>query len=443
MHGRSTLLFIALNLLLTGFYLDTWDNGNTASRMLAVYAKVNTGSFCIDEHHEMTTDKSFIDGHYYSDKAPLPAFLVIPFYKMLRMCGYPAGDRNAVYLLGALVCGVIPFVMLLWLLYREAQRRTAAFPPALLAMLPLYGSFVFIYAGTFYNHVLSALLLLLSYIFMKDKRFMLAGLFAGLAFLTEYIIALVIAVWALQILFNERKLRPVIRFTLGVLPGIALILLYNYIFTGDPFAMLYKFHAFEELHKDYGFSHPTFTSLWGLTFSQYKGLFVYMPFLLIPLFFFAKDAFSRVISLKQAAGNYILSCFVATLLLVSAYFGWWGGWTYGPRLILFAGVLMAYEGIGYISTKTVRPLWIWLTCISGLLITLMAKFTVLYSVPSEVEYPVPELIRGNILPGNFNPNNVLSMLTGSSPATAALVWILLFTASCVILYRAHKHPLHT
>lgn len=436
------------------FYLDTWDNGNTASRMLAVQHAVNDGTFCIDEGHEKTNDKSFINGHYYSDKAPLPTLLVIPFYKIAMMCGYAEdGNGHLIYILGSIICGAIPFSLILLLIViaipsrfsrdEEKQSPEASanlnkkrFSPALI-MCAMFGSFIFIYAGTFYNHVLSGLFLLLAYIHLRKENYLLSGLFAGAGFLSEYIILVVIAIWGIQILINSKKFRNVILFGMGVLPSLLIIMIYNFIFTGSPFDMLYKFHNFEDLHTNYGFSHPTFESLWGLTFGQYKGLLFYTPVLILIFYLFLKQVFLQpfLSTAKNILRSYLGPITIAIILLVSSYFGWWGGWAYGPRLILFIVVLLLYEGFIYLQGKDLHMFSLWTLLLIGLGCAFAAKFTVLYSIPSESYFPFTDTIIPNIKAGNYNGNNILTMFGGVSAGSAAIVFVLLFVVSVIGLER--------
>src|SRR4029450_2807814 len=154
----------------------------------------------MDGYARWTQDKSVIRGHYYSDKAPLSSFVVLPFYAALHVLGLhrPPPNRYEGFkaqILGDLLTGVAPFVAIVCLAYAAA--RSVA-----LAMLPFYGSFIAVYAGAFFGHVLAGFLLLLSYVFLKEKRFAFSGLLAGLAILTEYPLAIAAAAWTVFIFWK-------------------------------------------------------------------------------------------------------------------------------------------------------------------------------------------------------------------------------------------------
>jgi hypothetical protein len=80
-------IFILVQILLSSFYLDIWTNANTTSRALPVITYFEQGTFRMDKYHELTLDKSFVNGHYYSDKAPLPTLVVMPFFGLALKTG--------------------------------------------------------------------------------------------------------------------------------------------------------------------------------------------------------------------------------------------------------------------------------------------------------------------------------------------------------------------
>ena len=58
---------------------------NTTTRFALVEGIVDLGTTRIDARHEQIGDKSFVDGHYYSDKAPGMAFLgLAPYWVVSR-----------------------------------------------------------------------------------------------------------------------------------------------------------------------------------------------------------------------------------------------------------------------------------------------------------------------------------------------------------------------
>lgn len=443
---QTLVIFILLNLILSSFHLDSWKNDNTTSRILPVVTFFESGTLQIDKYCHLTNDKSHIGDHYYSDKAPLPSLLIIPFFGLCKIIGFISPDNGSyygrhVYIIGSLICGVVPFVLILLLTLKRIAGSTG-FSPWLLGTLPFYSSFLFVFAGTSFNHMLSALFILLAYIFLKDRKYFQAGLFSGLAFLCEYIVAVMIAVWILQILWNEKKLKPLMITGLGLLPSIIMILIYNFMITGNPFTMLYKFHTYQDLHQNYGFSHPSFQSLWGLLFSSYKGMFFYAPVLFLIVFIILKNDYKKSFKdiFKNLLSNYLLiPCFVI-ILVTSAYFGWWGGWTFGPRLILFVAVLLTYEGIIFLSKQDFSKLAFMLLTGIGIILTFSAKITVLYSVPSEVKFPLTGLILPAMKTNQFNDGNLLTYFFHTPPLIANIAWLILFAVTMIYFAKQKAIP---
>lgn len=436
---KVLVYFFLINFIITVFHIDTWNNGNTTSRILPIITYFETGTFQIDKYHQMTCDKAYINGHYYSDKAPLPTLMIIPVFGLLKSLGIISSNNGSylgkhVYALGAIICSIIPFVLLLCFTYFK-HLKNKNYAPALISSLPFYASFIFIYAGTFFNHIISAFFLLVGYIYLKDKRFWLAGMFAGLAFLCDFVIAVFIAVWAFQILWNEKKIKPLLKFCISVFPSIIFILIFNYHFTGSAFTMLYKFSAFQEMNKNYGFRFPTLETIWGILFSSYKGMLFYAPVLLLVIFFSIKKLIKYPLQniLHIITSNYLIIPSSLIILIISSYFLWWGGWSFGPRLVIFIIVLIFYDGLSFISSNLYSKILFWILVFFGLVLSISAKITVLYSIPSEIQFPLTDLLIIAIKSFEFNNGNILTYLFEIKPIIANFLWLILFGFSMFLL----------
>ena len=81
--------FVAVNLLLASYFLDSVPSPNPTSRALPVVTLYEEGRYAIDTYEKFTMDKSFVNGHYYSDKAPLTTWIVLPFYGALKLLHVP------------------------------------------------------------------------------------------------------------------------------------------------------------------------------------------------------------------------------------------------------------------------------------------------------------------------------------------------------------------
>jgi hypothetical protein len=185
--------FFLVNLLLSSFFLDVSMSPNPTSRALPVLVLFEEGTFRIDAYRRLTSDESIINGHYYSDKAPLSSLIVAPFYGLLKIAslaiapyGRPeTGGLVAIVVLGDVLCGSIPFALAmtlsLYALFRRGKQNFR-YRSVLIVIFSWYGSFLFVWSGVYFGHLLAGLFLLLSYIYLVDHRdFFLCGVLLGLS----------------------------------------------------------------------------------------------------------------------------------------------------------------------------------------------------------------------------------------------------------------------
>lgn len=467
------LAFVIANLFLASYFIDIWVTPGSTSRALPVLSLYNDNSLVIDKYEKYSGDKSKVGEHFYSDKAPLPSFIVYPFYVACRALGingvteaevqkrqiyiweslspqwkdgriWTLPESTIVFILGSFLCASVPFVLFLFLAFRYVRKEFPSISPVLLVMLSFYGSFIFVFAGVFSGHLLAGLLLFCSYILVKENRLPIAaGLMMGLAFATEYTVAFIIPLWAVQMYLNKVSIRNIALFALGAVPGGLLIMYYNYTITGSPFKLLYTFvPQANEVYKDaegLGFSYPKGEALWGLLFSQYRGLLFYAPVLLVILWYFVKSK-RRDISnffsgdkssyLGAWARNYLLLACIGYLLIISSHSLWWGGWAYGPRHFIPIAFLLIYEGILLLSKQNVSKIAFFLATAGGLLCAWLAKATKLYMLPDQYKRPVFEVLIPDFTKNKFNANNILTWAFDMQPKTAIWIWLVLFAAAC-------------
>jgi hypothetical protein len=105
---------------------------------------------------------------------------------------------------------------------------------------------------------------------------------------------------------------------------------------------------------------------------------------------------------------------------------WWGGWCWGPRHLTTITVLWLYAGIKAFHHHK-KSIWIaYGLLVIGFIINFLAKSTIAYSAPSDIKFPLLETVMPNLLSGNFNPNNLASLVLGTSPLLASMLFVLLF-----------------
>jgi hypothetical protein len=101
--SRETWAFIlvltfaaAIAVLSARHYVGSWNDG---SRLATVESIVDSGTLAIDDSQfNGTLDKLYIDGHFYSDKSPVPALLLAGIYQLLQsLFGLKASLNSAAF----------------------------------------------------------------------------------------------------------------------------------------------------------------------------------------------------------------------------------------------------------------------------------------------------------------------------------------------------------
>jgi hypothetical protein len=116
-----------------------------------------------------------------------------------------------------------------------------------------------------------------------------------------------------------------LHFILLTLPLAAFFLLYNYWYFGSVTRVGYDQGAFSKAV----WNTPFFEGLAGILMSPSRGLFVYSPVFLFSI--------GGVVIAWRSSGNllyrYVSIAAVAVIALYSKWEIWWGGWSFGPRLL--------------------------------------------------------------------------------------------------------------
>jgi hypothetical protein len=444
---RFPWAFAALNLAVICFHVNLFGGWNQLSRALPLLSVIEEGTLRIDARHELTGDKAFIDGHYYSDKAPATTLLALPLYALARAAlagsryaedgarAYSSRPLDDAIAIGTFVCSVLPFLAILLLFVSRLEERAqpdGVSTPRMVAVWLLYGSFVFVYADYFFGHMLAALLLLLAYrAFVERDAPLAAGLALGGAFVTDYPSLVVLGVWGLQSLWAGRTSRA-LRLGAGALPGILASLLYNWRLTGNPLTPAYKYVSLPEFElqtRAFGFGGPSPEALWELVFGQARGLFFHTPLLLCLLLALPV---AGLLSVKRWATSPVLALLGAYLVVFSSFYMWTGGSCYGPRFLIPVVILLLYRAGQRLVAGPVLPAFVLpLAGGLGLAMNLVVLNTTIH-IPPQTRLPfssflIPYLLRG------FGSDQTLAAHLLPIPLPArALLWcaafgVLLFT----------------
>lgn len=127
-----------------------------------------------------------------------------------------------------------------------------------------------------------------------------------------------------------RRRRAAAWAAIGALPFALITVWVNVLATGSPLVFAQAKH-----YQMGNFDTPLLGGLGGLLFAPSRGLFVYSPFLLLALIGAAREARSSVARGQGGVplGAIGLVATVPLLLLVATWTEWFGGWSYGYRII--------------------------------------------------------------------------------------------------------------
>ena len=405
MSTRRDILLALVLLLCYGFFQQS-PGWNETSRYDLVRALVEDGTTQIDRFQKNTGDKALYAGHYYSDKAPGTALLGVPVYKSLRVvyhrldAGEP-GSKAAIQALAMAESG-IPTTLLVLLLIRFLRPAVGEVWALAIGVGYGLGSMAWPYATLFFGHAASTFCLFAAFYLLwrwrerpNPWRPLVSGALAGCAVLVEMPVVLGVAILGCYALWLGRG--QALRFVLGGIPALLVLLAYNLLTFGGPFTVGYEYSTgFGSLNEQGIISVvlPSWTTASALLFGP-RGLVRFAPwFALAPL---------GILAARRSAvrAEVIVAAAVCCAFLIynSGALNPFGGWTPGPRYLLpslpFAAILVA------VSPPKLRiPTTLLLVFAIGVFFSATATVP---SVPTTYGDPLidlwlPHLLAGQIVP---------------------------------------------
>ena len=338
--SRAGSLLLFASLFVSFSYFNHSDGWNQGVRLAELHAIVLKRTIQIDAYHQRTGDKAFINGHYYSEKAPamvvaaLPSFALTVWMQQLfnvdpdgeigwRVSAWIA-TAGSVGLLAAL--GGVAFFDLLM---KRCDRLTAligTFGCFLGSMAWPYATSLFAHGGTI---GLLSIALWAALGATSIRRDYLAGLAAGFAVASEYPGVFPCAVLGLYLGYTG--LPRMIRFGLGTIPAALLILGNNYVTTGSALSISYGANPnFPEINTGnaMGFNAPNLQVMLWLFASEYRGLFFWSPIMIMSL-----PGLIELLKRERAIAVMVVATTIMILLQVSAFYSAFGGNSFGPRYL--------------------------------------------------------------------------------------------------------------
>ena len=348
--------------------IQALDHGCAQTSTYALVRAIRDGTPHIDRYASETCDKSYRDGHFFSNKAPGLAFAVLPVYAALDVThSRPDSERTLLWILG-LWASVVPAVLMLLMIRRIANRFDAE-TGTLVAVVIGLGTLTLPLATLAFGHILAAALLMAAFAIALDShgeedrlwRLTAAGALAGLAITTEYPAGLVAVVIGIYAATTTRALKRLLAFGLGGAVGLIPLLLYNQWAFGSPNSLSYA-DAVKDVGPGgavdvgnhdagfYGVLSPSLSAAMRILVSD-RGLLMVTPIMIVCIL--------GVIVLARRgfrAEAVAIGAIAAAMLVYNASLTVSPGWVYGgdspgPRY-LYLGVPFALLPLGLVYRKT-------------------------------------------------------------------------------------------
>ena len=353
-------LEVALFLVVFATHAYFYNGGGWAqnARLDIIYAFVEPGpgqyTFQIDRFLSdpdggvNTGDWSSHAGHYYANKAPAVSLLAIPPYFVLHGLERAAGmdptttllRHGNAYLLNlwlSVFWTALASVVLLRVSRRHLGHRLG--DGLAIALTYAFATMALPFDSQLWGHTTAAALMLLGFaylLFEGERGLIPGGFFVALAAAGHYLSLLAVPVAIALALAGPRPLNRLLRLGLGASPWIVVLLGYHQICFGDPFttaaSAAVKNPVFVEAGKLEGqFAGFSFEAFFGQLVLLRRGLFWYMPILAL--------AIPGAVSLVRRGHGRLVATSAAIIagavLTISCFNGWHGGWTTGPRYLLY------------------------------------------------------------------------------------------------------------
>jgi hypothetical protein len=265
------------------------ETAQPASRMALTAALAEHGTVDVGRY-PLGVDHATYEGHDRSDKAPGQPVLAVPAYVVGRLFGaespeYGRFEGNLGVWWVTFWSSIVPFALLLVLMYRTARR--CAPQAALAATLAIgFATILLPHAASLYGHVLAACLGFAAF-FVAERdnassaRLVAAGALAGLAVAVEYHAIIVAAVVFVALARRERARG--LWMLLGAVPSVLLIAVYQARAFGSPLHTPYAYYA-GTLNgtSEGGYTLPGFHNL-NMIFVGTRGLLIVSPIVLVAI----------------------------------------------------------------------------------------------------------------------------------------------------------------
>jgi hypothetical protein len=341
--GRLAVLLLAVALV--PFVQDL--TAQPAIRYAQTAAMVEQRSIVLDDYEQaIGVDRVERDGHVYGDKAPLQPILAIPAYASARAVGAESASvlrvqENLGLWWVTLWSSVVPLLAIAALGVHVAGRVVGRDRSVAAALAISGGTLLVAYGTQLYAHVLAGLLGWACWLAADrslrarpgDRPVLVAlgaGALGGAAVATEYPLAIVIVVVA-GVLVAQRAWSRLAAFAVGGSPFVVLLLGYQWLAYGSPFAVSYSekpVHDAEPLVVGIPSPLRLLEVLGGS-----RGLLLFSPVVALAAWGLWRLARSEGAE-RRRHGIVGLAVLGSFLVLQASWVNPWGGEAPGPRYVI-------------------------------------------------------------------------------------------------------------
>lgn len=285
------------------------------------------------------------EGQYVSAYGIGVALTAAPVLALLRIAGGPLHESPALLWFGGKFAASLMVAASVVLVFLTALRLSDPGRAAVVAFVYGLCSGAWSTASqALWQHGPNMLFLALGCYFLLrldsyPRSAALCGLMFGMAVLCRPTSIMVVGCVGIWLLLNNR--RWFVQYCIAGLPLALLLLTFNYYYLGGPFQFAQLTEAENLVAPAAGalslWQTPLTEGLTGILFSPSRGLLIYSPV-------FALSFAGAWVAWRDQRYRVLLPLSVAVLLifLVNArWFNWWGGWSFGYRLLVDTAPLLA------------------------------------------------------------------------------------------------------
>ena len=282
--------------------------------------------------------------HWQTERMDRPPYTALPFLPIYALYNYFKGPITlfSINFLGKF-CAVLCALATLLILYGIALNLGAS------ARLALFSTFAFGIATHIWHSVSQGFwsstgfvpffaggLYFLTLPKMKRRHIVLTSFCFGYAFACRQQDVLQIVPFMALLFWNHRK--DWIAATVPFVLMAAMVAITNHIQTGTTlgtYGSTGYAHQQSEVRTGlaYGLSGNLFIGFPGLLISPARGLFIYTPLVLLPFIWLGRGIVPVIKNKKFTLIKACLVSLVLELLLLGKFSVWWGGYSWGPRLL--------------------------------------------------------------------------------------------------------------